>query len=144
MDHLPENVVKDEEFAPAVLQQLHLVVHLVRQKHFKYFETSRLPETVQTSRPQWCFLKSWSVLSWNINNKKKYIDKIRFLLILPLLLLLLLLLLRLRVLLLSLLLALLLLLVIIIITIAIVAIITILHKVLLVCLFFCAKLKLSI
>lgn len=33
VDHLPENVVKDEEFAPAVLQQLHLVVHLVREKH---------------------------------------------------------------------------------------------------------------
>lgn len=35
MDHLPENVVKDEEFAPAVLQQLHLVVHLVGEKHLE-------------------------------------------------------------------------------------------------------------
>ncbi|TNN62059.1 hypothetical protein EYF80_027730 [Liparis tanakae] len=28
MHHLPENMVKDEQFTPAVLQQLHLVVHL--------------------------------------------------------------------------------------------------------------------
>lgn len=30
--HLPENVVKDEQLAPAVLQQLHLVVDLRRNK----------------------------------------------------------------------------------------------------------------
>jgi len=35
MHHLPEDVVEDEEFAPAVLQQLHLVVHLVRNKHIR-------------------------------------------------------------------------------------------------------------
>lgn len=29
MHHLPENVVENEKFTPAVLQQLHLIIHLV-------------------------------------------------------------------------------------------------------------------
>ena len=32
MDHLAEDVVQDEQLAPAVLQQLHLVVHLRRSR----------------------------------------------------------------------------------------------------------------